>query len=60
MLTSEQHLFQTIVQFDKTIVLPRKFAIGMFMTTCFCYCSIVVILFEVMKSALTPITNYTC
>ncbi len=24
----EQHLYQTIVQFDKTIVLPRKFATG--------------------------------
>ncbi len=28
MVVSEQHLFQTIVQFDKTIVLPRKLATG--------------------------------
>ncbi len=28
MVASEQHLFQTIVQFDKTIVFPRKLAMG--------------------------------
>ncbi len=28
MVTSEQHLYQTIVQFDKTIVLPRQLATG--------------------------------
>ncbi len=27
-VTTGQHLYQTIVQFDKTIVLPRKFATG--------------------------------
>ncbi len=28
MVASEQHLYQTIVQFDNTIVLPRKLATG--------------------------------
>ncbi len=28
MVTSEQHLYQTVIQFDKTIVLPRKVATG--------------------------------
>ncbi len=27
-VTSEQHLYQTIVQFDETVVLPRKLATG--------------------------------
>ncbi len=27
-VASEQHLYQTIVQFDKTIVFPRKLASG--------------------------------
>ncbi len=28
MVASEQHLYQTIVQFDKTVVLPRKLPNG--------------------------------
>ncbi len=33
MVAPEQHLYQTIVQFDKTIALPRKQAV--YMTTLF-------------------------
>ncbi len=48
-VTSEQHLFQTIVQFGKTIVLPRKLATGSIYDYHFCYCPQVVILFEVLR-----------
>ncbi len=27
-VTSEQHLYQTVVHFDKTTILPRKLATG--------------------------------
>ncbi len=47
-VTSEQHLYQTIVQFDKTIELPRKFAIGSKHNYLYCYCPLVGILFEVL------------
>ncbi len=33
MVASEQHLYQTIVQFDKTIVLPENMQQGVYMTT---------------------------
>ncbi len=47
-VTSEQHLYQTIVQFDKTILLPRKLATGNIHDYLFCYCPLVCILFEVL------------
>ncbi len=49
MVASEQHLCQTIVQFDKTIVLPRKLPTGSIHDYFFCYCPLVGILFEVMR-----------
>ncbi len=49
MVATEQHLYQTIVQFDKTIVLPRKFATGCIYDYPFCYCPLVGILFEVLR-----------
>ncbi len=49
MVASEQHLYQTIVQFDKTIVLPRKLATGIIHDYLFCYSPIVRILFEVLR-----------
>ncbi len=49
MVASEQHLFQTIVQFDKTIVLPRKLETGSIHDCLFCYCPLVSILFEVLR-----------
>ncbi len=49
MVASEQHLFQTIVQFDKTIVLPRKHATGSIHKYLFCYCPLLGILFEVLR-----------
>ncbi len=48
-VTSEQHLYQTIVQFDETIVLPRKFATGNIHDYLFWYCPLVGILFEVLR-----------
>ncbi len=48
-VTSEKHLYQTIVQFDKTIVLPRKPATGNIHDYLFCYCPLVGILFEVLR-----------
>ncbi len=48
-VTSEQHLYQTIVQYDKTIVLPRKLATGNIDDYLFCYCPLVGILFEVLR-----------
>ncbi len=38
MVASEQHLYQTIVHFDKTILLPRKLVIGSIHDYIFCYC----------------------
>ncbi len=49
MVASEQHLYQTIVQFDKTIVLPRKLATGSMHDYLFCYYPLVGILFEVLR-----------
>ncbi len=48
-VTSRQHLYQTIVQVDKTIVLPRKLATGSICNYLFCYCPLVGILFEVLR-----------
>ncbi len=42
--TSEQHLYQTIVQFDETIVLSRKLATGNIHDS-----PLVCILFEVLR-----------
>ncbi len=53
MLASENHLYQTIVQFDKTIVLHRKLASRSTHGYIFCYCPLVGILFEVLR-----IVNY--
>ncbi len=49
MVASEQHLDQTIVQVDKTIVLPRKLTTGRIHDYIFCYCPVVGILFEVLR-----------
>ncbi len=48
-VTSEQHLYQTIVQFDKIIVLLRKLARGNINDYLFCYCPLVGILFEGLR-----------
>ncbi len=48
-VTSEQHLYQTIIQFDETIVLPRKLATGNIHDYFFSYCPLVGILFEVLR-----------
>ncbi len=47
-VTSGQHLYQTIVQFDKTIVFPRKRATGSIHDYLFCYCPLVCILNEIL------------
>ncbi len=50
MVASQQHWYQILVQFDKTIVLPRKLATGSKDDYLFCYCRpLVGILFEVLK-----------
>ncbi len=49
MAASEQYLYQTIVQFDKTIVLTRKPATRSIHDYFFCNCPIVGILFEVLR-----------
>ncbi len=60
MIASEQHLFQTIVQFDKTIVLPRKHATGSIHDYLFCYCPLLGILFEVLRiTVLLTSNNYS-
>ncbi len=46
---SGQHFYQTIVQFDKTIVFPRKLTTGSIHDYLFCYCPLVGILFEVLR-----------
>ncbi len=48
-VASGQHLYQTIVQFDITIVLPRKLATGSIHDYLFSYCPLVGILFEVLR-----------
>ncbi len=48
-MVASEHLYQTIVQFDKTIVLPRKLATGSIHNYLFCYCPLVGILFEVLR-----------
>ncbi len=48
-VASEQHLYQTIVQFDKTIVLPRKLATESIYDYLFSCCPLVGILFEVLR-----------
>ncbi len=57
MVASEQHLFQTIVQFDKTVVLPRKLAKGSIHDYLFCYCPLLGILFEVLRIACALINS---
>ncbi len=60
-VTSEQHLYQTIVQFDKTIVLlPRKLATGNIHDYLFCYFPLVGILFEVLRILEYNIINLNC
>ncbi len=49
MVTPEKHLFQTTVQFDQIIVLSRKFAIGSIHDYLLCYCTLVGILFEILR-----------
>ncbi len=49
MAASELHVYPTIAQFDKTIVLPRKLATGSIHDYMFCYCPLVGILFEVLR-----------
>ncbi len=49
MVASKQHLYQTIEQFDKTIVLPRKLATGSIHNYNLCYCPLMGILFEVLR-----------
>ncbi len=49
MVASEKHLYQTIVQFDKTIVLARNLATGNILDYPFYYCSLVGILFKVLR-----------
>ncbi len=48
-VTSEQHLYQTIIQFDETIVLPRKLATGNIHDYLFGTAPIVGILFEILR-----------
>ncbi len=45
----EQHLYQTRVQFDKTLVVPRKLATGSIHYYLLYYCPLVRILFEVPR-----------
>ncbi len=52
MVASEQHLYQTIVQFDQTIVLSRKLATGSIHDYLFCYYPLMGILFGVLKIVL--------
>ncbi len=54
-VTSEQHLYQTIVQFDETIELPRKLATGNIHDYLFWYCPLVGILFEVLRIVSTKV-----
>ncbi len=53
MVASEHHLYQIIVQFDKTIVLPRNLATRSIHDYLFCYCPLVDILFEVLRIGAT-------
>ncbi len=53
---SGQHFYQTIVQFDKTIVLPIKLVTGSIHDYLFCYCPLVGILFEVLR--IEPLNTY--
>ncbi len=51
MVALEQHLYQTRIQFDKAIVLPRKLVTESVHHYYFCYCPLVGILFEVLRFA---------
>ncbi len=53
-IVTSEHLYQTIVQFDETIVLPRKLATGNMHDYFFCYCHLVGILFEVLRILMHP------
>ncbi len=53
MVASEEHFYQRIVQFDKTMVLPRKPATGSIHDYLFCYCPLVGIPFEVLRIKLS-------
>ncbi len=48
-VTSEQHLYQTTVQVDKTIGLPTKRTTGNIHDYLLCYCPLVGFLFEVLR-----------
>ncbi len=43
-MVASEHLYQTIVQYDKTIISPRKLAAGIIYDNHFCYCLLVGIL----------------
>ncbi len=48
-MVASEHLYQTIVHFDKSIVLHRKFATGSIHDYLFCYCPLEGILFDVLR-----------
>ncbi len=52
-IVTSGHFYQTIEQFDKTIVFPRKLATGSIHDYRFCYCPLVGILFEVLRIAIS-------
>ncbi len=56
-VASEQHLYQTQVQFDKTIVLPRILATGSIQNYLFCYSPLVDILFKVLRINIAVVAN---
>ncbi len=60
MVASEQHLYQTIVQFDKTIILPRKLATGSIHDYLFCCCPLVCILFKVLIITFLHLSAHLC
>ncbi len=57
-MVASENLFQTIVQFDKTIVLPLL-VIGSIYDYLFCYCPLVGIIFEVHVLRITNVNNVT-
>ncbi len=50
-VASGQHLYQTIEQFDRTIVLPRELATGSIHDNLLCYCPLMSILSEVLRNS---------
>ncbi len=55
MVALKQQLYQTMVQFDKIIVLLRKLATGIIHDYLFCYCPLVCVLFEVLRICINTI-----